>query len=70
MVILEICNRGGAPHNETQSGMGRVKIHKVRGINSPNNIPRVSFPFYLSSALVKDEREVLLEMTDLTYISR
>ena len=34
------------------------------------NILHVFFSFYLPSALVKAEREVLFESTNLTYISR
>ena len=41
--------------------VGRVKIHKVRGINSLLNILRVFFSFYLSSATVRAELEVLLD---------
>ena len=46
---------------------GRVKIHKVRGINSPIKYSACLLSSYLSSALVKDEREVLLELTNLTF---
>ena len=51
-------------------GEGMLKIQKVRGINSPIKYYRVFFSFYLSSALVNAEREVLLELTNWTYISR
>ena len=51
-------------------GAGRVKIHKVRGINSPIRYSACLLIFLLSGAMVKSEREVLLELTTLTYISR
>ena len=50
-------------------GMGRVKIH-VRGINSPIKYSVRLLFFLLISALVKAEREILLELTNLTKISR
>ena len=56
--------------NETQSGVRRVKIHKVRGTNSPIKYSACLLFFYLSSALVKAEREVLLPLTIFTYSSR
>ena len=49
-------------------GVGRSKTHKVRGINSPIKYSTFFFSFCLSSALVKAEREVLLELTNLTQI--
>ena len=50
-------------------GVERVKIQKVRGINSLLRILPIFFSFYLTSALVKAGREVLLRSTSLTYIS-
>ena len=44
-----------------RAGVGRVKLHKVREIFCVSSF----FFFYLSSALVKSEREVLVELTNL-----
>ena len=51
--------------------MERVKIRRVRALNHLLNILSVFFfSFYLSGALVKTEREVLIKLTNLTCISR
>ena len=44
-------------------GAGRIKIDKVRGINSPIRYSACYLSFYLSGALDKAEREILLELT-------
>ena len=44
--------------------VGRVKIHKVRGIYSPIKYSALPLFFYLSSVMVKAERKVLLELTN------
>ena len=58
----------GSYPNETQSGGS--KSTRCKALTRLLNILCVSFSFYLSRALVKAEREVLLELTNLTYISR
>ena len=46
-MILGICNRRGAPPMRHREGVGRVKIHKVRGINLLiKNILRFFFFFF------------------------
>ena len=47
-------------------GVGRVNIHKVRGINSPIKYSACLLSFCLSGAPIKAEIEVLLELTNLT----
>ena len=59
----------GSP-NRTQSLGGEAKSTGCESFTHILNILCGFFSFYLSGALLKAERKVLLKLTNLTYISR